>query len=72
MHNCVGGTKETRDVFLKPNEQNRACSSYAMARKRRMKSNLSQKTTDFFQKTREISQKTRDIFQEIRDTFSGM
>ena len=28
------------NVFVKPNEQNRACSSYAMARKRRMKSNL--------------------------------
>ena len=27
------------NVFVKPNEQNRACSSYAMARKRRMKSN---------------------------------
>ena len=26
------------NVFVKPNEQNRACSSYAMARKRRMKS----------------------------------
>ena len=29
------------NVFVKPNEQNRACSSYAMARKRRMKSNFS-------------------------------
>ena len=28
------------NVFVKPNEQNRACSSYAMARKRRMKSNV--------------------------------
>ena len=28
------------NVFVKPNEQNRACSSYAMARKRRMKSNF--------------------------------
>ena len=28
------------NVFVKPNEQNRACSSYAMARKRRMKANL--------------------------------
>ena len=27
-------------VFVKPNEQNRACSSYAMARKRRMKSKV--------------------------------
>ena len=27
------------NVFVKPNEQNRACSSYAMARKGRMKSN---------------------------------
>ena len=27
------------NVFVKPNEQNRACLSYAMARKRRMKSN---------------------------------
>ncbi len=26
------------NVFVKPNEQNRACSSYAMARKGRMKS----------------------------------
>jgi hypothetical protein len=26
-----------QNVFVKPNEQNRACSSYAMARKRRMK-----------------------------------
>ena len=26
------------NVFVKPNEQNRACWSYAMARKRRMKS----------------------------------
>ncbi len=30
------------NVFVKPNEQNRACSSYAMARKRRMKSNKKQ------------------------------
>ena len=29
-----------RNVFVKPNEQNRACSSYAMARKRRMKSKV--------------------------------
>ena len=29
-----------QNVFVKPNEQNRACSSYAMARKRRMKSNV--------------------------------
>jgi len=28
-----------KNVFVKTNEQNRACSSYAMARKRRMKSN---------------------------------
>ena len=28
------------NIFVKPNEQNRACSSYAMARKRRMKSNI--------------------------------
>ena len=28
------------NVFVKPNEQNRAYSSYAMARKRRMKSNV--------------------------------
>ena len=28
------------NVFVKPNEQNRACWSYAMARKRRMKSNF--------------------------------
>ena len=28
------------NVFVKPNEQNRACSSYAMARKGRMKSNI--------------------------------
>ena len=28
------------NVFVKPNEQNRACSRYAMARKRRMKSNV--------------------------------
>ena len=28
------------NVFIKPNEQNRACSSYAMARNRRMKSNV--------------------------------
>ena len=28
------------NVFVKPNEQNRACSSYAMARNRRMKSNV--------------------------------
>ncbi len=28
------------NVFVKPNEQNRACWSYAMARKRRMKSNV--------------------------------
>ena len=28
------------NVFVKPNEQNRACSSYAMARKGRMKSNV--------------------------------
>ena len=28
------------NVFIKPNEQNRACSSYAMARKGRMKSNV--------------------------------
>ena len=28
------------NVFVKPNEQNRACSSYAVARKRRMKSNV--------------------------------
>ena len=40
------------NVFVKPNEQNRACSSYAMARKRRMKSNSKQrkkppKTTTF-------------------------
>ena len=28
-----------KNVFVKPNEQNRACSSYAMARKGRMKSN---------------------------------
>ena len=27
-----------KNVFVKPNEQNRAYSSYAMARKRRMKS----------------------------------
>ena len=33
--------EEERNVFVKPNEQNRACSSYAMARKRRMKSNVS-------------------------------
>ena len=31
------------NVFVKPNEQNRACSSYAMARKRRMKSNSKQR-----------------------------
>ena len=40
------------NVFVKPNEQNRACSSYAMARKRRMKSNemkqiLSNNSTTF-------------------------
>ena len=29
----------SKNVFVKPNEQNRACSSYAMARKGRMKSN---------------------------------
>ena len=29
-----------KNVFVKPDEQNRACSSYAMARKRRMKSNI--------------------------------
>ena len=31
-------TKDRANVFVKPNEQNRACSSYAMARKGRMKS----------------------------------
>ncbi len=30
-----------KNVFVKPNEQNRACSGYAMARKRRMESNYS-------------------------------
>ena len=34
------GVADFLNVFVKPNEQNRACSSYAMARKRRMKSNL--------------------------------
>ena len=33
-----------KNVFVKPDEQNRACSSYAMARKRRMKSNFSLQT----------------------------
>ena len=30
---------EKRNVFVKPNEQSRACASYAEARKRRMKFN---------------------------------
>ena len=34
------------NVFVKPNEQNRTCSSYAMARKRRMKSNVFVKSND--------------------------
>ena len=34
------------NVFVKPNEQKRACSSYAMARKRRMKSNDNGLMTD--------------------------
>ena len=40
-HKChTGNEKEgEKNVFVKTNEQNRACSSYAMARKRRMKSN---------------------------------
>ena len=33
------GSRWRANIFVKPNEQNRACSSYAMARKRRMKSN---------------------------------
>ena len=38
------------NVFVKPNEQNRACSSYAMARKRRMKSNhIPAKKLSFFE-----------------------
>ena len=32
---------QEKNVFVKPNEQNRACSSYAMERKRRMESNYS-------------------------------
>ena len=36
---------DNKNVFVKPNEQNRACSSYAMARKRRMKSNFCKTTT---------------------------
>ena len=37
-----------KNVFVKPNEQNRACSSYAMARKRRMKSNHYDTILNFF------------------------
>jgi len=33
-------TMRITNVFVKPNEQNRACSSYDMARKRRMKSKV--------------------------------
>jgi len=36
----AGERNPSSNVFVKPNEQNRAYSSYAMARKRRMKSNV--------------------------------
>ena len=41
------------NVFVKPNEQNRACSSYAMVRKGRMKSNnLMEKRLSILRKLR--------------------
>ena len=48
------------NVFVKPNEQNRACSSYAMARKRRMKSNF------FFVCDTCDSKKTKSLLEGAR------
>ena len=44
-----------QNVFVKPNEQNRACSSYAMARKRRMKSNEKQDANKKMKDDRKLS-----------------
>ena len=43
------------EVFVKPNELNRACSSYAMARKRRMKSNKKQDANKRMKDDRKLS-----------------
>ena len=43
------------NVFVKPNAQNRACSSYAMARKRRMKSNEKQDANKKMNDDRKLS-----------------